>query len=91
MSTPDPAAAAAEREASAAAAVPAGIKQAKRGSGMTTTQGTGFTWSGRHGRGAMKSHREDKHEAAVWRNSRTPPERRSRKRNRRNESREEGH
>jgi len=77
MSTPDPAAAAAEREASAAAAVPAGIKQAKRGSGMTTTQGTGFTWSGRHGRGAMKSHREDKREAAVWRN-------------RRNESQEEG-
>jgi len=57
---------------------------------MSTIKDKPPVWDGRHGPGAMRSHREDKREAAIWRNSRTPPERRSRKRNRRNESREEG-
>ena len=67
-----------------------GTPQREGAPGVTTTKDKPPVWNGRHGQGAMKSYREDKHEAAIWRSSRTPPERRSRKRNRRNESQEEG-
>ena len=57
---------------------------------MSTIKDKPPVWDGRHGPGAMRSHREDKREAAVWRNSRTPPERRSRKRARNTQQQEEG-
>ena len=57
---------------------------------MSITEDKPPVWDGRHGEGAMRSHREDKREAAIWRNSRTPPERRSRKRGHKNEQQEEG-